>query len=69
MFPINDFSVGGQQGKDFSSFHRGGAQFLLGDGSVLFIEENVNGMILRKMCKRDENLPLPYTNSSIPAMP
>ena len=69
VFPINDFSVGGQQGKDFSSFHRGGAQFLLGDGSVLFIEENVNGMILRKMCKRDENLPLPYTNSSIPAMP
>jgi hypothetical protein len=69
VFPINDFSPTSQRGKDFSSFHPGGTQFLLGDGSVLFVEENINFMILRKMCKRDENLPLPNTNASIPAMP
>jgi prepilin-type N-terminal cleavage/methylation domain-containing protein len=68
-FPINDFSPTSQRGKDFSSFHVGGAQFLLGDGSVLFVEENIHRLVLRKMCKRDENLTLPFTNPAWPAMP
>ncbi len=40
VVPINSTSSNGPRG--YSSVHEGGAQFLLADGSVRFISENVN---------------------------
>ncbi len=43
-YPINNL-VGGVSGqaRAFASLHRGGAQFVLGDGHVVFISENIDG--------------------------
>ncbi len=53
--PINDF-LSVNNGKAYNSFHRGGANFLLGDAAVMFISENCDFAILQKMAKRDEGL-------------
>jgi prepilin-type N-terminal cleavage/methylation domain-containing protein/prepilin-type processing-associated H-X9-DG protein len=39
----------------FRSFHPGGANFLLGDGSVRFISETVDGVTYRAMASREGN--------------
>ena len=76
--PINDF-LSVNNGKAYNSFHRGGANFLLGDASVMFISENCDFSILQKMAKRDEGLvgntatygsaTTPVIDPSIPSMP
>lgn len=45
--PRYDESVG------FRSFHTGGCHFLLGDGSIRFINENISGETYRAMGSRD----------------
>ncbi len=37
----------------FSSFHPGGAMFVLGDGSVTFLSENMNFLLLQQMATVD----------------
>ena len=76
--PINDF-LSVNNGKAYNSFHRGGANFLLGDASVMFISENCDFAILQKMAKRDEGLvgntttygsaTTPVIDPSVPSMP
>jgi prepilin-type N-terminal cleavage/methylation domain-containing protein len=76
--PINDF-FSTNNGKAYGSFHRGGANFLLGDASVMFISENCDFAILQKMAKRDEGLvgnttiygsaTTPAIDASVPSMP
>lgn len=38
--------------EDFSSFHEGGAQFLLGDGRVRFVSENIDGGVYQGLATR-----------------
>lgn len=38
----------------FSSWHTGGAQFLLGDGTVRFISENVDGVTYQHLARRSD---------------
>jgi hypothetical protein len=79
--PINDF-LSLNNGKAYNSFHRGGANFLLGDASVMFISENCDYAILQKMAKRDDGLvgnnatygpatstPTPIIDPATPSMP
>ncbi|MFM7244245.1 MAG: DUF1559 domain-containing protein [Planctomycetaceae bacterium] len=76
--PINDF-MSSNNGKAYGSFHAGGANFLLGDVSVMFISETCDSFILQKMAKRDEGLAgnttiygsatTPVIDSSVPSMP
>jgi prepilin-type N-terminal cleavage/methylation domain-containing protein len=76
--PINDF-FSTNNGKAYGSFHRGGANFLLGDASVMFISENCDFAILQKMAKRDEGLSgnvttygsatTPIIDPSVPSLP
>jgi type II secretory pathway pseudopilin PulG len=46
-------------GTGFSSLHTGGAQFLLGDGSVRFISANVNFLTYCELSTIGDGLPLP----------
>jgi prepilin-type N-terminal cleavage/methylation domain-containing protein len=48
-------------GRGFKSFHVGGAQFALGDGSARFVSEGVDGAVYRAMATRagDETVQLP----------
>jgi len=39
-----------------SSFHTGGAQFSLADGSVRFISENISQVTYVRLCQRDDGL-------------
>ncbi len=45
-------SINGTDQWAYSSVHKGGAQFVLGDGSVRFISENINGMTYRILAQR-----------------
>ena len=45
----------------FGSWHTGGAQFSLGDGSVRFLSENIDLVIYESLGKRaDGTLPLEF---------
>ena len=41
-----------------NSFHSGGINVLMGDGSVSFVSDNIDFAALAKMCSRDDGLPL-----------
>ena len=41
-----------------NSFHVGGIQGLLGDGSVRFLSENMDMAVLRNLCSREDGVPL-----------
>ncbi len=46
------FRLNGTDPWAFSSLHKGGAQFVLGDGSVRFISENINGLTYQILAQR-----------------
>ncbi|QDT67043.1 DUF1559 domain-containing protein [Calycomorphotria hydatis] len=46
-----------QQSRRFGSYHIGGAQFLLTDGSVHFFSENIDLATYRQLANRDDALP------------
>jgi prepilin-type N-terminal cleavage/methylation domain-containing protein len=50
--PITAESVGG-----FSSYHTGGAHFLVGDGAVRFLNENIEHSLLRRLANRSDGQP------------
>ena len=41
-----------------NSAHSGGAHGLLGDGTIRFINNNVDMLTLRRLCTRDDGAPL-----------
>ena len=49
-----NFRIMGTDQHAFSSNHAGGAQFALGDGSVHFISENIDGTTLERLADRDD---------------
>ncbi|MFM7205281.1 MAG: DUF1559 domain-containing protein [Planctomycetaceae bacterium] len=54
---INDFSpASGSFGKGFSSWHKGGANFLIGDGSVRFFADSVEPLVLCGVARRDDGI-------------
>jgi prepilin-type N-terminal cleavage/methylation domain-containing protein/prepilin-type processing-associated H-X9-DG protein len=67
-FFINDF-LSGNTGKGFNSYHRGGAQFVFGDGSVAYVSENVDQQVLQKIAKRDEGIPKPVIAATVGDLP
>ena len=50
--PINWYETGIRGMTSFRSYHPGGAQFLLGDGSSRFISENVDQIISAQLGTR-----------------
>ncbi|HUG93218.1 MAG TPA: DUF1559 domain-containing protein [Planctomycetaceae bacterium] len=49
--------INGNKEWAFSSFHPGGAHFLLCDGSVRFISEQINGTTYERLAQRNDNQP------------
>ena len=50
--PVSAEAVGG-----FSSYHTGGAHFLLGDGATRFLSENIEQSVLRRLANRSDGQP------------
>lgn len=55
-FPIN--ATERHHTSRFSSFHSGGAQFLMADGSVHFVSENINLETGQALARRTDGLPI-----------
>jgi len=54
---INDFNpASGSFGKGFSSWHRGGANFVIGDGSVRFFSDAIEPLIMCGVARRDDGI-------------
>ncbi len=51
--PITADFVGG-----FSSYHTGGGHFLIGDGAIRFISENIELSLLRRLANRSDGQPV-----------
>jgi len=47
--PAKPFAAGG-----FGSAHPGGANFLRGDTSVIYINESINTTVYRRLCNRHD---------------
>ena len=52
QFPINYKGSFGDNSTPFTSFHTGGAHFLLADGAVRFISENISLLTLKQLSTR-----------------
>lgn len=52
--PLTVDSVGG-----FSSHHAGGAHFMMGDGSIRFVNENIQESTFRRLANRSDGEPVP----------
>ena len=50
--PVTAESVGG-----FSSYHTGGAHFLVGDGAIRWVNENIEQSLLRRLANRSDGQP------------
>ncbi len=48
----------GQIKGSYTSLHRGGAQFCLADGAVVFLSQNINRSTLNRLAIRDDGLPV-----------
>jgi prepilin-type N-terminal cleavage/methylation domain-containing protein len=54
---INDFNpASGSFGKGFSSWHRGGSNFLIGDGSVRFFSDAIEPLVICGVARRDDGV-------------
>lgn len=51
--PVTAESVGG-----FSSYHTGGAHFLIGDGAIRWVNENIELSLLRRLANRSDGQPV-----------
>ncbi|HWL08097.1 MAG TPA: DUF1559 domain-containing protein [Planctomicrobium sp.] len=51
--PANERRINGANANTFSSLHTGGAHFVMGDGAVRFISENINGTTWLDLLDRD----------------
>jgi len=56
--PTIDPNSHAQQQRTFASEHPGGAHAVMADGSVQFVEEDININVFREMATRDDGLPL-----------
>ena len=52
------YKINGESEQAYGSNHPGGAQFVLGDGSVQFIEETIDGRILERLSSRNDGEPI-----------
>lgn len=52
--PSTSYKINGTNAWSFGSHHMGGAQFVLADGSVRFITENIDGMTLNRISERND---------------
>ncbi len=53
-----DFRINGSNPGAFSSFHKGGAQFVFADGSTHFLSENLDGTIISNLADRADLQPV-----------
>ncbi len=49
-----NYRINGTSSYAFGSHHKGGAQFVLGDGAVRFISENIDGKLTNNLAARED---------------
>ncbi|TWT59641.1 DUF1559 domain-containing protein [Rubinisphaera italica] len=54
MYNSLDYHLNGDSAWTFSSRHAGGVQFVLGDGAVKFLSENIDGETLERLSSRND---------------
>ncbi|QDV49840.1 DUF1559 domain-containing protein [Gimesia fumaroli] len=52
--PSTSYRINGTNSNAFGSHHTGGAHFLMGDGSVHFLSENLNNATINRLAARDD---------------
>ena len=53
-----EYKINGESEQAFGSNHSGGAHFVLGDGSVQFIQETIDGRTLERLAARNDGEPI-----------